>query len=37
MKEKDPSSSQTILEEQYIDVADERLRSTIVYDSSYLN
>ena len=34
---KDPESSYTVLEEQYFDVLDERLKSEIVFDSSYLN
>lgn len=37
VKEKDPSSSQIVLEEQYFDAHDERLKSTIICDSSCLN
>lgn len=37
VKEKDPSSSHIVLEEQSFDAPYERMNSTIISDSSYLN
>ena len=37
VKAKEPKISYTILKEQYFNVADEKLKSMIVCDSSYLN
>ena len=37
VKEKDLSSSYVVVVEQYFDAPDNRLKSTVVCDSSYLN